>query len=369
MKEPLPSNYEAATDLSSIIDFLPCMIYRRKNDSTWRMEYVSKGSKKITGYSPEEFLIPGKIDYKDLFHEEDKKNVLGKIDFALNNKEPFTINYRIIDNNRNVKWIFERGEGIFSPDNELIAVEGFMTNDGEGGNILDADKGKLFSMIAHDLKSPFTALLGYSEIIAMEFDTLTADEIKRYSIEINKALKNQFNLLEDLLSWARLETGAIQVGLLELNLFERVKSAVDLLIVNAQDKNISLINKVSAEQDVFADEDMLHSILKNLLSNAIKFTKPGGLINIISTDAGKFVELTVEDNGIGIKRENINKIFGLNCFTTYGTNNEKGTGLGLLLTKEMVEKNGGTIHVESVYGKGSKFTVTLPKPSSRILQN
>jgi signal transduction histidine kinase len=106
---------------------------------------------------------------------------------------------------------------------------------------------------------------------------------------------------------------------------------------------------------------MLHSIIQNLISNAIKFTKPGGCINILSKDAGNFIELTVSDCGIGIRGEDIKNMFGVNCFTTYGTNKEKGTGLGLMICKEMVEKNGGTIKVESEYGKGSKFIFTLPK--------
>jgi signal transduction histidine kinase len=114
---------------------------------------------------------------------------------------------------------------------------------------------------------------------------------------------------------------------------------------------------------------MFNSILQNLISNAIKFTKPGGCINILSKDAGMYIELSVEDNGIGIKDEDIKNIFGLSCFTTYGTNKEKGTGLGLLICKEMVEKNGGAIRVESKYGVGSKFIFTLPKPAGEIHRN
>lgn len=128
MIEPLLPKYEATINLSFIIDHLPSMIYRRKNDSAWSMEYVSNGSKKVTGYLPEEFLTCGKIDYKNLLYEEDKKNVLREIDLALSKKEPFTINYRIYDIDKKIKWIFERGEGIFSSDNELIAIEGFIAD-------------------------------------------------------------------------------------------------------------------------------------------------------------------------------------------------------------------------------------------------
>ena len=131
MTETLLPNNEAGINLSFIIDHLPSMIYRRKNNSVWSMEYVSNGSLKVTGYSPEKFLSCEKIDYKDLLYEEDKINVLRKIDLALAKKEPFAVNYRIYDINKKVKWIFERGEGVFSPDNELIAVEGFVTDTSE----------------------------------------------------------------------------------------------------------------------------------------------------------------------------------------------------------------------------------------------
>ena len=126
-KSSLPNN-EAAINISLIIDQLPSMIYRRKNDAAWSMEYISKGSKKITGYLPEEFLTAGKIGYKDLILASDINNVLQEINSSLEKRTPFTINYRINDNNNNIKWIFERGEGIFSSENELLAVEGFITD-------------------------------------------------------------------------------------------------------------------------------------------------------------------------------------------------------------------------------------------------
>ena len=214
-------------------------------------------------------------------------------------------------------------------------------------------------MISKALSAP---LLGLSEILATDFDSLTADEVKGYSLEINKALKNQFNLLESLLNWSRMETGKITVCPVELNLYLNLKNVANLINVNAKNKNISLINSVNEETVVYCDENMLHSILQNLLVNAIKFTNRGGIVNVFSRDFGGYIELTVKDNGIGIKEEDIKNIFGLNCFTTYGTNKEKGTGLGLLICKEMVEKNGGTIKVESEYGIGSKFSFTLPKP-------
>jgi len=175
--------------------------------------------------------------------------------------------------------------------------------------------------------------------------------------------------LEGLLNWSRLETGRINVYQVEVNLFEKVNNVINLMNANAMNKNISLTNNINNRPVVFADADMLHSILQNLISNAVKFTKPEGCINISTKDAGKYVELTVEDNGIGIKDEDIKNIFSLNCYTTYGTNNEKGTGLGLLICKEMIEKNAGAIRVESKYGEGSKFILTLPKPAKHIYNN
>ncbi len=228
---------------------------------------------------------------------------------------------------------------------------------------LNASKDKLFSIIAHDLRSPFHALLGLSDLLATEVDEFSREEIAKFASEMNSSLKNQFKLLENLLEWSRLQTGRMQYAPVKINLMEKVNDIIALLSGNALKKNISIINNVLNNAFVWADANMLQSILQNLLANAIKFTKSGGTIAVTSESTDKkMVRIFVKDTGVGISKNNLQKIFRTDStVTTQGTENERGTGLGLLLCKEMIERHGGTISVESELEKGTTFFFTLPE--------
>lgn len=228
---------------------------------------------------------------------------------------------------------------------------------------LNASKDKLFSIIAHDLRSPFHALLGLSELLATEIEEFSREEITKFAAEMNNSLKNQFKLLENLLEWSRLQTGGMQYSPVTCNLLEKVNEVTSLLLGNALKKNITIVSSVSPEIFVLVDMNMLQSILQNLLANAIKFTRPGGNIEVTASSRDeKMISISVKDTGVGISPNSLHKIFRTDStVTTLGTENEKGTGLGLLLCKEMIEKHGGTISVESELEKGTTFFFTLPK--------
>ncbi|MCK9425050.1 MAG: PAS domain S-box protein [Ignavibacteriaceae bacterium] len=228
---------------------------------------------------------------------------------------------------------------------------------------LNASKDKLFSIIAHDLRSPFHALLGLSELLATEVDDFSREEIKKFSVEMNNSLKNQYKLLENLLEWSQLQTRRMQYAPVNISLPEFVNDVFALLAGNAFKKNIVLTNLVLPSASLFADANMLQSILQNLLSNAIKFTKPGGDIQVLARQSeGEMIKIFIKDTGVGISKENLVKIFRTDStVTTKGTENEKGTGLGLLLCKEMIERHGGTFSAESELEKGTTFSFTLPK--------
>ncbi|MCF8356026.1 MAG: PAS domain S-box protein [Melioribacteraceae bacterium] len=222
-------------------------------------------------------------------------------------------------------------------------------------------KDKFFSIIAHDLKSPFQGLLGYSKILANEFYTLSDEEKLFFINNIDDISNNAFSLLEDLLTWSRLQTGKMEVNIESLNLNEYLAPTISLLSQTALNKGIKLTSLINSDIHVKADINMLRTITRNLISNAIKFTNIGGKIIVKSKLLENFVELTVEDNGVGIKEENLQKLFSIDkSITTRGTAKEEGTGLGLLLCKEMIEKLGGDIRVESEVGKGSSFIYTIP---------
>jgi PAS domain S-box-containing protein len=226
---------------------------------------------------------------------------------------------------------------------------------------LNATKDKFFSIIAHDLISPFNAILGFSGTLLKEGRDLDIDSILQYTEVIYSAAQNTYKLLENLLNWARMQQGAIPFAPKAILFNGLVKSEIGNLKYNADQKNIELFNDTKGEVIITADEEMLRTVLRNLISNAIKFTPKGGKVNIDAQRKIDQIEITVSDTGIGIEREMIKKLFRIETsFTTRGTGNEKGSGLGLLLCKEFAEKHGGTISVESKFGYGSRFIFSIP---------
>ncbi len=231
---------------------------------------------------------------------------------------------------------------------------------------LNATKDKFFSIIAHDLKSPFSSMLGFSNMLDKKFDKYDSEKKKKFIKIINQGLQDTYKLLENLLYWSRSQRGSIDFKPEKLNLYLLINETTELLNQSAENKSIELINQIPENIFVDADKDMLSTIIRNLVSNAIKFTPIGGQIKIevnlptISNNQ-EFVEIMVIDSGVGILKEVQSKLFDISENTsTQGTEDESGTGLGLILCKEFAEKHGGKIEVESEIGKGSTFSFTIP---------
>ena len=227
---------------------------------------------------------------------------------------------------------------------------------------LNATKDKFFSIVAHDLKSPFQGLLSISNILAEDYDELNDDEVKDISANIYKTTKNLYTLIEQLLDWAQLQTNRMECNIEKLELQTVVINVFNLIAQNSGGKFIEIQNRITDDIFVLADERMLNSIFSNLVSNAIKFTERGGKISISSIYKNNLVEICINDTGVGIDKEKIDKLFRIDqSHTSNGTEGEIGTGLGLILCREMVNKLGGDIWVISEKGKGSSFYFTLPK--------
>lgn len=226
---------------------------------------------------------------------------------------------------------------------------------------LNADKDRFISILGHDLKNPFNSILGFSEILSTEIDSLNSDEIKEIAGHINKSARTTNKLLEDLLMWARTQQGKIPFNPQNLIFADICMNILEILNPNAKAKNIT-INYSSADPiNVFADIDMLKTVLRNLVSNAIKFSNNGGVINIKAEENSDNITISVSDHGIGIAHDALKKLFDISeVLTTKGTAGETGSGLGLMLCKEFVEKHNGKIWVESEEGIGSTFIFTLP---------
>ena len=222
-------------------------------------------------------------------------------------------------------------------------------------------KDKLFSIISHDLKSPFNSILGFTDLLHNQYDDYTDEEKKKFILSIKESSESTYALLEKLFAWSLSQSGGIKAYPQKIDLKEIADNKLNLLKNIAASKNITLINKIDPNTFAFADIQMVKTVILNLLNNALKFTHKDGNIIIDNCLNNGFVQISVMDNGVGIPSSCIENLFKVNLtYSTLGTSNEKGTGLGLIICKDFVENNGGKIWVDSILDKGSKFSFTLP---------
>jgi signal transduction histidine kinase/ligand-binding sensor domain-containing protein len=222
-------------------------------------------------------------------------------------------------------------------------------------------KDKFITIMAHDLKNPFQTILAFSKMLFEEYDRFDEYHRKRYLQEINNASNNVFNLLENLLTWSRSHTGKISYYPEPIEMSRLLESVTDLLSTNLLTKGITIKQTITTGKMAYADKNMVDTVIRNLLSNAIKFSHPGSIIEIALFEANQMIQLKIKDNGIGMKTQMLENLFKIDENTNRkGTSGEEGTGLGLIICKEFIEKNSGTIHAESETGKGSSFTISLP---------
>ena len=227
---------------------------------------------------------------------------------------------------------------------------------------LNAMKDRLFSIIAHDLKNPLHAMFGLTDILISNYDTMGDEERINFIGKMNNSGKQILRLLENLLFWSRSQVNALDFSPAMNNLNEMVEETISVLNETAVGKRIEVENKISPEISVYCDSEMIKTVLRNFVSNSIKFTSREGKITISATETKNAWKISVSDNGIGMESNVVNSLFKIDSINTQrGTEDERGTGLGLLLCKDFIEKHKGTITVESKVGAGSTFAFTLPK--------
>ncbi len=362
------------------------------NDSFWAAEridgklkevFYTPAIKKITGYSPESFLNDSML-WRKIIHPDDVNETIEKLNRFYNDtaRNSETLKYRIIDYLGNIIWIENKinvqrdskGEiqkifGIVSDITLSKKAEEELKKSANELKELNEAKDKFISIISHDLRTPFSSILGFTDFLLNEKD-LSPEKQRQYIEFIQESAKSMLNLVNALLDWTRLQTGRIKFEPQKINAKLLIDKTVQILSGAALQKNIQLISEVENDIFIHADENLMIQALSNLISNSIKFTKSGGKI-VISARADvvkRNVQFVVEDNGIGIKKEDLPKLFKVDSkFTTTGTAGEKGSGLGLNLVHEIIQKHGGEIRVESEYGKGTKFIFTIPVSSTSIL--
>lgn len=362
------------------------------NECIWAAENV-KGDlkavfytpsiKKITSYEAQEFLKDEEL-WGKIIHPDDVDFVGDKMDNLygdpIRNLE--TLEYRIIDKLGNVIWIEnkitvirnERGliqkvYGIISDISLAKRVEEELKRSTQELKESNETKDRFISIISHDLRTPFSSILGFTDLLINEKDI--DDEKKRQYIQfIQESSKSMLSLVNSILDWTRLQTGRIKFEPDRINARPIIESAIQILSGAALQKKIKLSHDLKSDFFIHADDGLLLQAFSNLISNAIKFTNENGFI-LVSARANvdkKQVEFCVQDTGIGIKPENIEKLFRVDTkFTTSGTAGEKGSGLGLSLVYDIIKKHGGEISVHSTPGKGSQFIFSIPVASSYIL--
>jgi signal transduction histidine kinase/DNA-binding response OmpR family regulator/ligand-binding sensor domain-containing protein len=263
------------------------------------------------------------------------------------------------------KEVKERTAKILIQKEEIEAQSELLRQNNEELELLNITKDKFFSIIAHDLKNPFYAISGLSDTLIRDLTKLKPDEAYEFLYLIKSSSDSASTLLDNLLQWARSQTNSITINPSSFNIRNLAENTIRLLKVIAASKNITLSNQIDAETVVFADENMITTVIRNIVNNAIKFTPQHGSVTLFSETAGQTVTIHIEDTGTGMDKEKTDNLFRIDQkFTSKGTEGEKGTGLGLIISKDFIDKNNGMIRVESEPGKGSRFSISLPAGSA-----
>ncbi|MBN2894117.1 MAG: PAS domain-containing protein [Bacteroidales bacterium] len=352
--------------LNTLIDNLQGTVYRCKNDRDWTMEFLSSSVYKLTGYAPLDIVNNKKITRNSIIHQDYREEIWEQVQNALNKKTSYSLSFKIICANGEEKWVWEQGQGVFENE-KLIALEGFISDISHIKDIekklkeVVATKDKFFNIIAHDLRSPFNSILGFSELLLMRGSKF--DDTKRELItkSLFESSQKAYKLVENLLTWARTQAGTIEFNPNDIDIQDLLKESIDAVEISAAQKHIGIYNEVEDKMIVCVDRNLMATVFRNLLSNAIKFTPQNGIIVIESKIQDNFLEISFVDNGVGIEKDRIKSIFEIGQNTsTPGTERETGSGLGLILCKEFVEKHRGYIKVKSQINRGSTFFVFIP---------
>lgn len=331
--------------------------------------YVNQKMVEIFGYSKEEMEGKQLFDFMDSKGKEHASFYLDRRKLGMNENHFFefiTKAGRRIYTNVSTNPLFDKN-GKYNGEMALVTdftvqkqFEQSLIENEKHLIQINADKDKFFSIIAHDLRSPFNILIGYTQMMAEDLDSMSIKKIQTTAELVNKAATSLFNLLDNLLKWTSMKQGLIPFKPQKIILADILNKALDVLLPAAEVKNIKIHNNIDTELTAVADTSMLITVIRNLVSNAIKFTNSAGEIKINAGQTSPFVTISVSDNGVGISPEDSIKLFEVSdVHTTIGTAGEKGTGLGLILCREFVEKHQGRIWVESEKDKGSTFYFTL----------
>ena len=345
-----------------IFEEFPALIWRSRLDKL--CDYFNKTWLEFTGRTMEQEFGNG---WAEGVHPEDFDICLQTYVTAFDKREPFLMHYRLKNKFGEYRWIRDYGRPFYDLDNTFLGYIGscYDITDNKNNELklveLNATKDKLFSIIAHDLRTPLSSLLGFSNLLYKNLHKYDKTKVEKHLLTINQVAQRTNNLLEDLLLWSKAQSDKVVFNPQKVLLTEICNEILENQNERAEEKNINM--KCSGLENIIisADVNMIKTVLRNLVSNAIKFTNPNGQIVISAKTDQEEVTIEVSDNGMGISKQDISKLWDLSQdFKRAGTADEYGTGFGLTICKDFVEKHSGSIWVESELEKGSNFKFTIP---------
>lgn len=329
---------------------------------------VNPAMVRILGYDSKDELLAIDIKSELYFAEKDRESA------ALEEKFEEMAVFRLRKKDGSEIWVEDHGRHVLDDKGEILYHEGSLRDITDRKYAEDeiiqknatllkinAEKDKFFSIIAHDLKSPFNSIIGFSDLLVEQVRNKEYEGIEKYAGIVQQSSKRAMDLLMNLMEWSQSQTGRMEYNPEHFEMVNLIKETTLLLSGALEQKSLSLSKNVPSNAPVFADKKMISTVLRNLISNAIKYTHIEGRIIISVKEKQNELLVSVSDTGVGISKDNCEKLFKIDeTYSSPGTNKEKGTGLGLILCKEFVEKHGGKIWVESEEGIGSTFIFTLP---------
>jgi len=369
---------EILNRLVKIASIVPGVVYqyRLRPDGTSCFPYASAAINEVYRVSPEQVREDASAVFANL-HPDDYAEVAATIQASAKNLSVWQHEYRVKFSDGTIRSLYGKAVPQLEDDGSVLWY-GFITDitdinsrkqaeaeikrKNEELVLLNAEKDKFFSIVAHDLRGPFNSFLGLTHVMVDGLSSMKLDEIQKIALAMRNSATNLFRFLENLLDWSRMEQGLIPFNPETERLLPVVKESLKMSIEPAKTKGIEIRLEIPQDLEIFADANLLQTVIRNLVSNAVKFTNKGGSVTVSArTSAHNSVEISVRDNGIGMEPELIDNLFRLDVQTNRrGTEDEPSTGLGLIICKEFIEKHGGNLWVESAEGKGSTFFFTLP---------
>ncbi|EPG66040.1 MHYT domain-containing protein [Leptospira wolffii] len=364
---------QSEQQVRSLIENIPGITYRCLPNKDWKMLFMSDASESVTGYSVADFARPdSELSFKNIIHPADLARVEAEVDEAILLKKPFTLEYRIIRKNGEIRWLWENGSGLFGGNGEVLFLDGVILDITERRNMEEAlrqekEKAELAAItktaflanMSHEIRTPMNAILGFTEVLLSEN---LKREHRSHLETVKNSAKSLLRLLNDILNTAKLEKGAVELEAIGFSLFKLLGELKSSLGIGARKKNLQfeVMRDPSVPEFYIGDSLRIRQILTNLIGNAVKFTD-SGKVTLGVERQGENLHFYVKDTGIGIHSDRLEKIF--EPFTQADVSTSRrfgGTGLGTTICKQLTELMGGKIWAESVLGEGSTFHVLLP---------